>query len=417
MRRLLRNRDARVFLAGWAVSAFGDSAMFLVLGIWAKALTGSNSAAGLVFFVLVVPSLFSPLSGLVVDRVRRRPLLIVTNCLMAVAMLPLLLVHDRSDLWLIYLVSALYGVGGTVLYAARSAFLTVMLPRELLGDANAIFSTVREGLRLLAPLVGAGLYTAFGGSAMAILDSVTFLVVAAAVAFVRTPESKSQPDETRFLAEVSAGARHILRTLPLRQIVLTTGVCLLVVGFAETLIFAVIDHGLHRPPAFLGVLSSLQGVGAIVGGVTAAWALRRFGDVRLCGIGMLGFALGDASFASSSLALVAAGIVVAGFGVSWIIVGFATAIQVRTPDKLQGRVAGAADTLISGPQTASIALGAILVTVVDYRVLVALMAVVVAGCGAYLLSRRTTIPLAASLPAPQPSEALSVEQIPNPPPP
>jgi hypothetical protein len=51
MRRLLRVRDARVFLLGSAVSMLGDSAMFLVLGIWAKALTDSNAAAGLVFFV------------------------------------------------------------------------------------------------------------------------------------------------------------------------------------------------------------------------------------------------------------------------------------------------------------------------------------------------------------------------------
>ena len=44
MRELLRNRNARIFLAGWSVSTLGDSAMFLVLGIWAKDLTGSSSA-------------------------------------------------------------------------------------------------------------------------------------------------------------------------------------------------------------------------------------------------------------------------------------------------------------------------------------------------------------------------------------
>ena len=401
MRRLLRDRDARLFLVGWSVSMFGDSAMFLVLGIWAKALTGSNSEAGLVFFVLVAPALLSPLAGLVVDRVRRRPLLIVTNCALAVAMLPLLLVHDRGDLWLIYLVSALYGVGGVVLYSARSAFMTVLLPRELLGDANAIFATVREGLRLLSPLVGAGLYSAFGGGAMAIVDSATFLVVAAAVVFMRTVEPKPHPDETHFVAELTAGARHILRTLPLRQIVFATAACLLVVGFSETLIFAVIDQGLHRTPAFLGVFSSLQGGGAIAGGVTVGRALRRLGDVWLCGIGMVAFALGDATFAATSFPLVAVGIVVAGFGVAWVVVGFTTAIQVRTPDRLQGRVAGAAETLITGPQTASIALGAILITAVDYRALVGVMVVVTAACGAYLLSRRrVSIPAIPTEPVP-----------------
>jgi hypothetical protein len=53
VRALLRNRDARLLLVGQTLSMFGDRAMFLVLAIWAKELTGSNAAAGMVFFVLV----------------------------------------------------------------------------------------------------------------------------------------------------------------------------------------------------------------------------------------------------------------------------------------------------------------------------------------------------------------------------
>jgi len=409
MRRLLRIRDARVFLLGSAVSMLGDSAMFLVLGIWAKALTGSNAAAGLVFFVLVLPSLFSPLAGLVVDRVRKRPLLIATNCLIGAALLLLLFVHGRNDLWLIYLVAGLYGTSGLVLFSARSAFLTTMLPRELLGDANAIFATVREGLRLLSPLVGAGLYAAFGGGVVAVADATTFAAFAVAIALVRTPEPKPVREDHAFLTELAAGVRHVFATLPLRQIILATGACLLVVGFAETLIFAVVDSGLHRPPSFLGVLESLQGAGAIAGGLTAGIALRRFGDVRIVGIGMVMFAAGDGTFASSSLPLVCAGFLVAGFGLAWLIVGFMTAIQLRTPQRLQGRVASAADTLVSTPQTVSIALGAVLVSVVDYRVLVAVMAAVICACAAYLLTRpaETPAPVAATPPAPSADPLLS----------
>jgi MFS family permease len=388
MRALLRIRDARVFLLGSAVSMLGDTAMFLVLGIWAKDLTRSNAAAGLVFFVLVLPSVFSPLAGLVVDRVRKRPVLIVTNCLMGLALLLLLLVHDRGDLWLIYVVAALYGSAGVVLFSARSAFMTVMLPRELLGDANAIFSTVREGLRLLSPLIGAGLYAAFGAGVVAVTDAATFGVFALAIAFVRAPEAKPTREESIFLTELAAGIRHVFATLPLRQIVLATGACLLVVGFAETLIFAVVDSGLHRPTSFLGVLESLQGAGAVLGGLTAAVALRRVGDVRLVGIAMLLFAAGDGTFALPSLPLVCTGFFVAGFGVAWLIVGFMTAIQLRTPQQLQGRVASAADTLVSTPQTVSIALGASLIGVVDYRALVAVMALVITACSVYLLTRR-----------------------------
>jgi MFS family permease len=388
MRRLLEIRDARVFLVGWTLSQFGDWALIIVLAVWAKSLTDSNAAAGLVFFALAAPSVFSPLAGVMVDRVRRRPLLVAVYSIEAVVVLSLLLVHDRGDIWLLYAVTVLYGVAGTLAASARSALMTVTIPRELLGDGNAIFQSVREGLRLIAPLAGAGIYAAAGGGTVAILDSASYLAVIVALLLMRTPEPRFDRVEHDFLAEAMAGARHIVRTIPLRQIVSSTGAALFVVGFSETVIFAVIDQGLHRPPSFLGVLSSLQGAGAIVGGLTAARALRGIGDVRLAGIGMAAFTVGDFTFVSSSLPLIAVGVAVAGFGISWLIVGLMTALQVRTPLRLQGRVSSAADVLISTPQTISIAVGAALIAVVDYRVLVVAEAVTVAFCAAYLLTRK-----------------------------
>jgi MFS family permease len=222
---------------------------------------------------------------------------------------------------------------------------------------------------------------------VAVLDSATFAAVVIALLLIRVEEPRFQREEHHFVTELFAGARHVFAIVPLRQIVLATGACLLVVGFSETLIFAVLDQGLHRPTSFFGVLSSLQGAGAIVGGVTAARTMRRIGDVKLVGLGMGLFALGEISFVSHSLPLVLAGIAVAGAGIAWLIVGYATAIQVRTPLRLQGRVLSASDTLVSTPQTISIALGAALIGVLDYRLLVVVMAVVTAGCGAYLLTR------------------------------
>jgi MFS family permease len=392
MRRLLAIRNMRIFVAGWTASVFGDWAMFIVLGVWTKDLTGSNSAAGLVFFALALPSLFSPLAGLVVDRLPRRPLLMWTYAAEALAVLSLLFVHDRGDVWIIYAVTVFYGASGTFAASARSALLTVMVPQDLLGESNGILQTLREGLRLIAPLVGALIYSSVGGGAVAVLDSASFVAVVIALAFVRLEEPRFEREEHQFVTELLAGVRHVFATLPLRQIVLATGVCLLVVGFSETLIFAVLDLGLHRPASFFGVLSSLQGVGAIAGGVTAARVMRRIGDVKLVGLGMGVFAVGELSFVSHSLPLVLAGIALAGAGIAWLIVGYITAIQVRTPLRLQGRVMSASDTLVNTPQTISIALGALLTTLIDYRILVVVMAVVTAAAGSYLLSRRAAVP-------------------------
>jgi MFS family permease len=410
VRRVLAVRDARVFLFGWAVSVFGDWAMFIVLAVWTKALTRSNSDAGLVFFALSLPSLFAPLAGMVVDRVRRRPLLIATHSVEAVGVLALLFVHSRKDVWIIYAVTVFYGAAGTLASSARSALLTTTLPRELLADANGVFQSVREGLRLVAPVTGAGIYAAAGGGFVAILDSASFVAVVIALALMRLPEPRFERVEHHVLAEAVAGAKHIIRTLPLRQIVFATGAALLVVGFSETIVFAVLARGLHRPPSFFGVLGSLQGIGAIAGGLSAPRLIRRIGDVRLVGIGLAAFALGDLTFVSSSLPLILTGIAVAGAGISWFIVGLYTALQTRTPLRLQGRVASASDLFISTPQTVSIAVGAALVALVDYRVLVVVQAGAVAACAAFLLSRRTE-----SLPATPTVPALSADPLPSPP--
>jgi MFS family permease len=384
VRALLHNRDARLLLAGQSLSLFGDRSMYLVLGIWVKTLTGSNAQAGLVFFVLAAPGLVAPAFGLAVDRLRKRPLMIATDVVIGLVLLTLLFVHGRGDVWIIYAVTLVYGASGYLFSSAQSALLTRLLPPERLGDANAALQTVSEGSRLIAPLIGAGLFAAVGGAAVAILDAATFAVSALCLLGVRLREERPAAPEHHILVQVAAGVRHIARTAGLRRIVLVTGLALLVVGFIETAIFAVLQHALHRPPSFLGVLSVAQGVGAIAGGLTASAALRRFGDGRTLGVGVLLFAAGDALFLIPSLVPVIVGFAVAGAGLSWAVVAFGTAIQLRTPSDLQGRVYSAADMVLGTPQTLSIALGAALITVVDYRILIVVMGVVAGGCGVFM---------------------------------
>lgn len=398
MRTLLSYRDARLLLAGQSLSAFGDWAMLIVLAVWMKSLTGSSALAGLTFFVFAAGSLLAPLGGLLADRVRRRPLMIVSDCVLGAFVLVLLLVHDSSDAWLIYAVAFAYGAVGTVFFPARAALLKVMLPEELLADANGALTATREGLRIIAPLAGAGLYTVLGGSAVAVLDSATFAASAYFLSRMRVVEEKPALPEHHFVREVTAGLRHVWETLPLRQIVGGVAVALLVVGFAETLIFYVIA-ALGKTPSFFGVFATIQGVGSIAGGVTAAAVLRRVGDVRLVGLGLALFAFADLCLIVPSLGIVLVAGPIAGIGVSWAIVGFSTALQMRTPLVIQGRVSAAADLTLSVAQAASIGTGALLSTFVDYRILFGVMAAVVLGSSGYLLTRREPTPVPATMEA------------------
>ncbi len=394
MRSLLRGRNARLLFGGEAISLFGDWALIIVLGIWAKTLTGSNAAAGLVFFVFAAGRLTSPLAGVLADRVRRRPLMVSADVFLALSVLLLLFVHDRSDVWLIYVVTLLYSVGGAVFDSARAALLRVVFPEEQLPEANGLLQTITQGLRLVAPLAGAGLFAVVGGGAVAVLDAATFVVSAVALSALRIHEERPERHDHTFVVEVSAGARHILATPALRRMLVGTAVAMLVIGFAETFVFALLD-AIGKPPSFLGVTSVLQGVGSIAGGLTAAAFLRRVGDVRLVGIGLAGFAVGDAFLLVPNLATILVGFLIAGVAIAWTIVAYTTALQTRTPLEVQGRVSAAADLALTVPQTLSIAVGAVLSTVIPYQALIVAMAVVL-GLAALYLTRDVAVTPAAS---------------------
>ncbi|MHB8379793.1 MAG: MFS transporter [Acidimicrobiales bacterium] len=385
MRQVLSSRDTRVYLIGQSFSLFGDTSMFLALGIWTKELTHSNAAAGLTFFFGVAASLFAPLAGMMVDRTRRRPVLIVVNVVGAALVLLLLMVHSSKDVWIIYLTMFLYGFVGNFIGSAQSAFLTVLLPADQLGDANAFLRTVREGLRLIAPLAGAGLFVLVGGHWIAVLDSATFVIAALSVLALHVREDKPSRAPTHFLTELLGGFHHVIATPVLRRMVIALAVALSVVGFAETAIFAVVSIELHRSASFVGVIMSVQGVGAIIGGPLSAPMMRRLGERWLSGVGLVLVVVGSLLFEGGSLPLVLLGAVVFGVALPPLLVGAFTLLQLRTPDELQGRAFSAFDLIASLPQTISIAVGAALITVLGYRGELSIIALVVAFSAVILL--------------------------------
>ncbi len=382
MRDLWRYRDFRLLFVGQTLSIFGDTCMLLVLAMWAKTLTQSNGIAGSVLFAVALPGLLAPLAGVVVDRLPRRKVMIATDLVTAVVVLSLLTVHGRGDLWQIYLVAFLYGASLLLFQSARSAFVQGMLPDELLGQANGVLTTIREAMRLVGPLTGAALFALLGGGAVAVVDAVTFVISATALLAMRGPDPRPHPSELHWWPETTAGLRHIARQPILRHLVVASVICLMVFGFAESVCFAVVQ-GLGRPVEFLGVLSTVQGVGAVVAGVTTTVMVRRLGELRIVWLGLATAAVGLLFVAGYGLPPVVVGWFVFGAALPPIMVGINTALQRRTPTELQGRTASGFDLLTSIPYTVSIAIGAVLVGVVAYRVLLLVMAAGVAVSAAY----------------------------------
>src|SRR5262245_10892998 len=349
MRAVLRRPDFRLFFIGSVATIVGETTLLLVLAIWVKSLTGSSSLAGLTLFALAAPALAAPLLGWVVDRFRRKPFLVVTLVATAVALLPLLLVRDRSDVGIIYGVAVAYGISALLTSGANNGMIKEQLPEELLAEANGAFQTVRMGLRLIAPIGGAGLFALLGGGAVAVVDILCLLVGASSIAAVKLRESGPQPAELHWVGEVMAGVRHLFGPASLRRSIIGVIITITVLGFAETIIFAYVDEGLHRSPVFVSVIVCLQGIGGLAGGLRAATVVRRLGEVGApaCGIGLMAF--GTIFFFRPNVALGLIGAVFLGLGIPVAVVALNTLMQRVTPAGVMGRVGAAADAVIGIP--------------------------------------------------------------------
>jgi MFS family permease len=403
---LMRNRNFLLLFSGQTVSAFGDRALIIAFGIWVKEMTGSSAAAGGAFFFVVLPYLFAPFAGVIIDRLRRRLVFILANLLMAGVLLLTLLVHNAGQVWLLYLITLCYGFSGIIISPTQSVLVAGIVATDDLASANGLLQSSSDGVKLLAPLIGAALFVVVGGHDIALLDAGTFVVAAACVWLMRIPAEGGQPGEGGRLAqagqsqpgepvsrpesrrdELLAGLRHVARTPALRAMVIALGAALLVTGFSQTLIFAIVSDGLHRTPAFVGFLVSAQGLGAIMAGLSAGKATRLLGDGQVVTIGIAGIALASVVYLAPYVVTVIFAAFLFGIGICWSTVGMVTMVQRRTPAELQGRALTATMGLASAPQTVSIALGAAFSLVVDYRILLGVIAFVTSA-SAFWLARR-----------------------------
>ncbi|MEV5677627.1 MFS transporter [Streptomyces sp. NPDC052179] len=377
MGRVLRDRTAGRYLAGVVVSGFGTSAMWLTAGIWVKSLTGSDSLAALTVFAMWAPVLVGPALGAVADRLPDKPLLVRVNVAMAGLLTTLLLVDSAGRIWLVFVVLVLYGVGGVLVDAAEATLIARSVDTRLLGDLNGLRMSAGEGMKLLAPLAGAGLYARFGGGTVAVLDAATFAL--AALVFARLPVRERVRERAGFRpakgarwGELAAGARQVRESPTLRPLVYAGSVTMLLAGLNGAATYAYVDDVLGRSPAYAGLLYAVQGAGSVAVGLLAGTLLRRLGERRFAAAGTALFA---AAVAARALPYEAVGPVTAaaiGFGLPCVLITAMTAVQRETPDAVLGRTAATANSLMMAPNAVALALGAGLVAVLDTRVLLSL---------------------------------------------
>ncbi|MBC2876495.1 MULTISPECIES: MFS transporter [Streptomyces] len=234
---------------------------------------------------------------------------------------------------------------------------------------GGLVRTAIESSKLLAPLIGAGLFAVLGGPAVALLDVLSFLLGAAAFSLlrVREPNPAHRP-RRNWTAETAAGVRYLWGHPTLRSLVLAAGCAMAASSLSGTATYALLGTGLHQPAAFAGVLNSVQGIGSVAGGLAAGALLRRVPPHVLSATGAVLFAVGALARLTTLVPAVLGGSLLIGLGLPWPLIGALTTARKETPDELLGRVAATANTLVFAPTGLALLAGTAMVATVDYRV-------------------------------------------------
>lgn len=284
-RRLVVSRDFALLWGGQTVSALGSQCtttalvLLAIVGLHATpAQTGMLTILGTLPYLVV-----SPLAGALVDRLPRRPVLIVADAGRALVLLAIPAAALLGMLQIAFLFGALFLVGGLAVFfeLAYPAYVPTLLSSDHLIAGNGKLAASEALAEASGPALAGVLVQTVGGPIAVLLDALSFLVSAGSLALIRTREHIAIPQvKPPFGRAIVAGWRMALATPLLRTLLLSEALGAVGGGFFASLYAVYLVRTLYISPALYGVLVALGGVAALAGAATVTTLVRRLGTRR-----------------------------------------------------------------------------------------------------------------------------------------
>jgi MFS family permease len=387
---LWRHRDFLKLWTAETISVFGGQFTALALPLVAViVLDASAFAVSALFVVTFLPFiLFAIPAGVWIDRMRRRPILIVSDVARAALLLtiPAAWTVGALTIWQLYAVGFLTGIGTVFFDVSYQSYLPSLVPRERLVEGNSKLEISRSTSQIGGPGAAGGVIGAIGAPLAILVDAISFLVAAVFLLRIRKPEvlppaPVDGAPRPSMLAEARQGVGYVVRHPFLRPISICTGSSNFFFSMATALLVVYAVRELGLSPAVLGLAFSLANAGPLLAAVTANRLTGRLG----VGPTLLWTAV---AFSVSPLFLVLARPATAvPFLVAYgLLGGFAAVVynitqvsfrQAITPERMQGRMNAVIRFLVWGTMPLGALLGGGLGTWIGLR-----PAITVAAAGA-----------------------------------
>jgi MFS family permease len=337
----------RVWLAG-LISDAGDWLLFIALPVVVYDLTGSALGTSFAFLVELAPGIvLAPLTGRLADRCDRRQLLLLVSVAQAVALLPLLAVHTRSDLPIVYAVILAEAALMALFDPAKNAMLPTLLPADELVAANALIGLNQNLGRLAGGPLGGVLLAAGGLRMTVIVDVLSFLLAAGLIrgltASAPAPAvSIGRRDDTA----PTGGFVAVLTNRSTRVTLIVTFAAQIAQGIFVVLFVLFVAQRLHRGAAEIGLLRGVQAIGAIAASLVLTALARRAGPTALTAwaaivFGLLSLGVWNAPALSTAIPLYVGLFIVVGAPGIVMATGLISSLQLATTDCERGRASSA----------------------------------------------------------------------------
>ncbi|HZR45079.1 MAG TPA: MFS transporter [Candidatus Manganitrophaceae bacterium] len=340
--RALNHRNFRLFFAGQLVSLTGTWIQTVAQSWLVYRLTGSATLLGLVGFSGQIPVfLLAPFGGAVADRHPRRSIIIATQTasMLTALLLAALTLTGRVAVWHVYLLAGLLGVINAFDIPARQAFIVDMVGKGDFMNAIALNSSMFNGARIIGPAIAGVLVAAVGEGWCFFINGVSYIAVIAGLLAMEVKKPVRAGPQRSALFGILEGFRYVVRTGPIRALLLLLGLVSLL-GMPYAVLMPIIaDRILHGGASGLGLLMGASGIGALLG--TLGLAMRRqlhgletwviFSSIGL-GVSLILFSLSRSFWLSAALLIPVGSSMMVGMAAS------NTLIQAMVPDSLRGRV-------------------------------------------------------------------------------
>jgi len=340
----MRHRNFQLFFGGQLISNIGTWMQIIAQSWVVYQLGHSEFTLGLVAFASAIPILgIMPWAGVVLDRVSRRSVLILTQTgamLLAFALAALSFTGAVKE-WHVVVLAALLGVVNAFDAPARQAFVPDMVGKEDLPNAIALNSMMFNSARVLGPAL-AGLLLAIIGAAWCFtLNGISYLAVILSLFMMKLPPHRADHNPASPWQQLVSGVRYTMRNREMSGLILLSLVFSFFGISYATLLPAFVEKVLGQGAMAFGWVNAATGLGAVVGAFFLAHRISHGRRGWLLVVTNISFPLILIAFAFMAyypLALLLAFGLGVGFMVQFTTLN--TLLQTRVEDAFRGRVMG-----------------------------------------------------------------------------